>query len=397
MPLGLAAALLSPVPLWAQTPLTLEQALELAAARSPAIAAALKEVQAADGAVSQAGAWRNPELNATVEDTQRATRTTTATIDIPLELGGKRGARVTVAERARDLAAAELAHARAEIAAKVVSAWFGALVTQERAKLALGSADIAARAAEAAGKRVSAGKFSPVEETRAKVDQANAQLEAAEAAAELENARFALAATLGDPELKFETLSGDLAALPMRPALAELFARLEASPSLLSAQLELERRRALVAVERSKATPDMTLSIGAKRDNEQGRTQAVVGFSVPIPVFDRNQGGVLEASRRAEKASDELQIVRLRLLAELQESSSRLAVARTSLQTLQSIVLPSAQQAYESASKGFEAGKFSFLEVLDAQRSLLQARSRYLNTLAAAWQAAAAIDRIVGR
>ena len=60
-------------------------------------------------------------------------------------------------------------------------------------------------------------------------------------------------------------------------------------------------------------------------------------------------------------------------------------------------LLARCQQAYDAASRGFEAGKFGFLEVLDAQRSLLQARSRYLNTLAAAYQAAAVIDRTVGR
>ena len=397
LPLGLAAALLSPVPSWAQTTLTLEQALEQAALRSPTIAAAAREVEAADGALRQASTWRNPDFNATVEDTRRATRTTTATLDIPLELGGKRTARAAVAERARDIASAELANTRAVLTAKVVEAYFGALVAQERAKLAISSVDIASRAANAVGKRVVAGKVSPVEETRARVDQANAQLEAVEATGVLETSRFALASAIGDATPAFETVSGDMATLPMRPSLEELAARLDASPALVAARLEVERRRALVEVERSKAIPDVTLSVGAKRDNELGRTQAIVGFSIPLPLFDRNQGAVLEASRRADKASDELQAARLRLLAELQEASSRLGIARTSLQTLQRTVLPSAQQAYDSASTGFEAGKFGFLEVLDAQRTLLQARSRYLNTLAAAYQAAAAIDRIVGR
>jgi cobalt-zinc-cadmium efflux system outer membrane protein len=134
----------------------------------------------------------------------------------------------------------------------------------------------------------------------------------------------------------------------------------------------LERRRALVDVERTKAKPDVVVSLGAKRVNEQGLTQAVVGIAIPLPVFDRNQGSILEAPRRSEKASDELEANRLRLVAELQEASNRLFVARTSLQTLQDTVLPSAEQAYDAASKGLEAGKFGFLEVLDAQRSLLQ-------------------------
>jgi cobalt-zinc-cadmium efflux system outer membrane protein len=67
------------------------------------------------------------------------------------------------------------------------------------------------------------------------------------------------------------------------------------------------------------------------------------------------------------------------------------------LQSLQSTVLPIAQRAYESAGKGFEAGKFGFLDVIDAQRVLVQARARYLSTLSSAYQAATAIDRLLGR
>ena len=64
---------------------------------------------------------------------------------------------------------------------------------------------------------------------------------------------------------------------------------------------------------------------------------------------------------------------------------------------LRGTVLPAAQQAYDAATTGFEAGKFGFLDVIDAQRSLLQARARTLNTLVAAWQAATTIDRLLGR
>jgi cobalt-zinc-cadmium efflux system outer membrane protein len=106
---------------------------------------------------------------------------------------------------------------------------------------------------------------------------------------------------------------------------------------------------------------------------------------------------VREANLRADQAADELREARRRLFVELRDASSRLAVANATMQTLETVVLPAAQQAYEAASRGFEAGKFGSLDVLDAQRSLLQARSRRLDTLAAAHRAAADIDRIVGR
>ena len=403
LPLGLAALLGTPVPSPAQaspsqaTVLTLEQALEQASTHSLILAAAAKEVEAAEGAVRQAGVLRNPQLNASVEDTRRDMRTTTATLDIPLELGGKRSARVAAAERARDVAQAELAQARVEVRNSVITAYFAVLLAQERVRLAGSSADVATHAADAIAKRVIAGKVSPVDETRARVDQANAQLEVSEAQAQLHAARQALSTLWGDIEPTFSRVAGDIDAAPQRPALGQLLRQLDASPGLLTSRLKLDRRRALVDVERSKARPDLTLSVGAKRDNDLGRTQAVVGVSIPLPLFDRNQGAVYEAIQRAGKASDELQASRLPLIAEIQQTSNQLSVARTALEVLQTTVLPAALQAYEAASKGFEAGKFGFFDVIDAQRALLQARTRYLAALTSAHQAAAAIDRVLGR
>ncbi|CAN5267873.1 TolC family protein [soil metagenome] len=375
----------------------MEAAQALAASRSPLVSAAQRELDAQGGALQQAGARRNPELSASVEDTQRATRTTTATIAWPLELGGKRIARIAAAERARELARAELAQAHAQLRADVARAFFEVLIAQERVALSADSAALATRGADAVAQRVAAGKVSPVDETRARVDQANAELEAAEASAELRSARHTLAAWWGEAEPAFERARGDIEALPQRGSSADLARELDASSALAGHRIEADRRRALVDVERSKAVPDVMLSVGAKRDNELGRTQAIVGFSVPLPFFDRNQGAVVEASRRAEKAGDEQQAARSRLLNELHLASNQLALASASAQVLKSSVLPAAQRAHEAARRGFEAGKFAFADVIDAQRSLLQARARYLTALSNAHRASTAIDGLLGR
>ncbi len=406
LPLGLAALLLSPLVASAQsgtptrpplTHLTLEQAQDLAAARSFELSAARHEVDASDGGLRQAGALRNPELSATVEDARSATRTTTTTLGFPLELGGKRAARVNAAERARDLASAQLVEARAKVRAGVISAYFSTVVAQERVKLAVDSSNLAARAADVVGKRVASGKTSPVEATRARVDLANAQLEVGEAQAELQAARQTLAALWGDSVPGFGDVVGDTSATPTRASEVELLEQVDASPALLASRLEIGRRQALIEVERSNAVPDMVLTVGARRDNELGLTQAVVGVSIPLPLFDRNQGAVHEASRRADKAHDDYDAARVRLVVDVRMAATRLATAQASIRTLRETVLPAAQQAYDASTTGFEAGKFGLLDVIDSQRSLLQARARYLNTLSSAWQAATAIDRLLGR
>ncbi|SOZ39547.1 TolC family protein [Cupriavidus neocaledonicus] len=417
LPLGLAAVLSSPFPGVAQTPpaavalpsapapagatqpagtLTLDAALALAEAGSFTLSAAGKELDATEGDLIQARVLPNPELAVSMEDTRKASRATTGQVNLPVELGGKRAARIGLAERGRELAQAELGSTRAELRAAVIARFFGVLVAQERVRLAEASVGIASQAANAAGRRVAAGKVAPLEATRASVEQANAELELAEATGALQSARQSLAALWGESTPRFAQGQGDLDVLPSRPAPAALQAALADSPLLEASRLAAERSRAEVAVQRSRQYPDVTVSVGAKRDNEANRNMAVLGVAIPLPLFDRNQGNLYAALRRADGAQDAHAATRVRLQGELQQASTQLSVSRAAAQTLQASVLPAAEQAYAAASRGFEAGKFNFLDVLDAQRTLFQARIRYLDVLARTYDAAASIDRILG-
>lgn len=377
-------------------PLSLATALELAMRANPEIAVAAREVEALAGSVRQAGIIPNPSISALVEDTKQATRSTTMQINVPVELGGKRAARITAAERSREAAALELAGKRSEIRAVVVAAFYGLVTAQERFQLAKASLELAQRATNVAAKRVLAGKVSPVDETRARVAEANTRSELALAASEVQRARKRLAATWGNSAPRFEQAVDTAESLPALPSFEYLAQRLQQAPGLARARIEVDRRQALARVERSRQMPDITLSFGAKRDEQLGRDQAIVGVSIPIPLFDRNQGNVLESLRRTDKARDELVATEVRLSSELAQAYGRLDAARQDVALLKQEILPGAQSAYDATTKGFELGKFSFLEVLDAQRTFFQARSQYLRALSETYQAAADIDRIVG-
>jgi cobalt-zinc-cadmium efflux system outer membrane protein len=375
--------------------LTLQAAVAMAMASNAELSAARRELEAAEGPVLQAGARPNPELSFLLEDTQPATRTTTLQINQPIELGGKRAARTRAAEHGRDIAATALAAQRAVLRATVVSAFYDVLLAQEHAELAGDSATLARRAAVAAGKRVQAGKTSPVEETKARVAESTARLDAAQAASELRLSRQRLAATWGDVVPRFDRVEADGAATPV-PAFDAVFARLAESPSLLRAQIEVRRRSALSDVERAKRTPDLTVSLGVKRDEQLGRNQAVIGLSIPLPLFDRNQGNLLEALRREDQSRDELVAADIQLTSAVTQAWGRLDSAGTEARTIREQVMPSAQSAYDAATRGFELGKFSFLDVLDAQRTLFQAQAQYLRARGEAHRAAADIDRLLG-
>ncbi|HWW06972.1 TolC family protein [Collimonas sp.] len=376
--------------------LTLEQALAQAFKSNPELAAAVLEVEAVKASILQAGARPNPEFSTLLEDTRKATRTTTVQLNQALELGGKRGARITAAEKGRDAAQADLLAKRADIQAEVVAAYFSVLEAQENLKLLRNSLLLAQRATAITSKRVIAGKVAPIEETKARVAEAGVQVELQLADSALNIGRRRLAATWGDSRPAFATVDGEINNLPALPEMSTLQARLQDSPAFARARLEVERRQAMTELERSRRIPDLTVSIGGKRVPEDGRTQMILGLSIPIPVFDRNQGNLLEALRRTDKARDEQKSAELRLKGELADAYERLKSGRQQVVALQNEILPAAQKTYDITTKGFELGKFSFLEVLDAQRVLFQAKSQTLRALADTHRAATEIERVVG-
>ena len=385
-------------------PLNLQVALAMALQASPGLSAASREQDATEAAIVQAGAWPNPTLDAQVEDLRRDNRTTTLMLNQPLELGGKRAARVTAAERARDQAASALDARRAEVRAATVTAFFEVLTAQERLRLAQDSVGLAQSGTRAAANRVAAGKVSPLEETRARVAEAGIRVELLQAEGTLRSARRQLAALWGNPAPRFTQVDGAVDQLPAMASAQDVQSRLAAAPVVRQARLEVERRRALSDLEQAKRMPDVTVSLGAKRvpssEGETGggrRNQVVVGLSIPLPIFDTNRGNVAEALSREEKARDELAAAELQLGADVAQATERLNSARATARTLQSDALPGAETAYRAATKGFELGKFSFLEALDAQRTLFQVRAQYLMALADAHRAAGDLDRLLGR
>lgn len=417
LPLGIAALFTMPVAAHAQLPdelarpyshtvgvspanpagiITRAMAIEMAMQANLGLAAARWEIEASEGALRQAGVLPNPVLATSVEDTRQETRTIAVQITQPLELGGKRSARIAAAERSKEVALAELQIKRAEVRAAVMAAFYEVMSAQERLDLTKAAAELANRATAAASKRVAAGKVSPVEGTRARVAESNVRIELAQAQSELATARHRLAAIWGARQAQFDRVDGGAGDLPFVPEWNALAARLAYSPNLVRARAEVERRQALARVERSQQVPDITVSIGAQRNEELGRNQALLGVSIPLPFFDRNQGNMQEAISRSYQAQDELAAAEVRLQSDLAQSYERLRTARQQAELFQAEIVPGAQSAYEAAVKGFEFGKFSFLDVLDAQRTLFQSRLQQLRALSEAHQAAAALDRLLG-
>ena len=386
----------APVAAAAAAPISLQAALALAMERNPGLRAAAQALAASEGALIQSRARPNPELAYSQEDTRRETRSMTLQWNQSIEIGGKREARMKAAEHGRELARAELEAAQAGLRADVRTAFANVLAGQQRVQLHQRTLEIASSARDAAAKRVQAGKVAPLEETKARVAESSAELALAQARSGLRVARQQLAALWGAQPAAFGSAVGELAQLPVLPDEGLMLEKLEHSPQMLRAQQAVLQARSVAELERAKRLPDPSVSLGMKRAQEVGRNQLVVGVSVPLPILDSNRGNQLQALRLADKAEDELLATRQQMYAQLQQQREQLQTSRAQAEQLAQQVLPAAESAYEVAAKGFALGKFSYLEVLDAQRTLAEARSLYLEQLVATHQAAADITRQLG-
>lgn len=377
-------------------PITLQTALALAMEHNPRLRAAAQGVAASEGALIQSRARPNPELDYSQEDTRRETRSMTLQWSQPIEIGGKRAARMKAAGHGRELAQAELETARAGLRADVRTAFANVLAGQQRVQLHQQTLEIASSARDAAAKRVQAGKVAPLEETKARVAESSAQLALAQAESGLRVARQQLAALWGAKPASIGAAVGELTQLPSLPDEGLMLEKMEQSPQILRAQQAVFQARSVAELERAERLPNPTVSVGVKRAQEVGRNQLVFGISVPLPILDSNRGNQLQALRLADKAEDELLATRQQMQAQLQQQREQLQNSRAQAEQLAQQVLPAAQSAYEVAAKGFGLGKFSYLEVLDAQRTLADARSLYLEQLVATHQAAADMTRQLG-
>ena len=396
--IGCALLLVGP-PAVAVSPLqslTMDQALEAAFSNNPELAAAQWDIGIAQGDLQQAGLMPNPQVSWEAEDTRRNSRTTTVLINQQIELGGKRGARVDLASRNQDAVGIELERKRNVLRADVIQAFSSASTAQQRVLLARQSLELAERGLRVAQGRIKSGKTSPVEGTRAEVQLSEVRLELRRAERDETSALQQLALVMGAPLPVFLVVGDSSRSMPAVPDPLLLLDRIDRTAELRLAALQIDQREASLELERAQRIPDLTVSVGSQYDALERERVNVVGLSMPIPLFNRNQGNVLAAARRTDQARDLRNASELRLRTEIQTTLDQWRTANTEVASFNQTILPAAQSAVDTATRGFEMGKFNFLDVLDAQRTLISARTQYIQAITEATNAWVRIERIFG-
>ena len=152
----------------------------------------------------------------------------------------------------------------------------------------------------------------------------------------------------------------------------------------------------MIQLVRAEAVPDVTLFAGPKLLEGGDELGFTAGVLVPIPIYDRNQGAILEARLRQAQAGPLRHAVEVRLRADLAGAHQALDAAYIEIVAIRDDIEPSARSAYEAAEEAFRQGKFGALELLDSQRTLFGVRRQYLDALAAYHQAVIAVERLIG-
>ncbi|MET3722754.1 TolC family protein [Sphingomonas trueperi] len=389
------AALSQPMPA-----LTLDQAIALAGGAAPSVEAAVQSIAAARAGRTAAGLRPNPVAQAQVENVAgsgayRGLRSAETTIGlaVPIELGGKRGARVAVAEARLSRAELEAVIAAADIRVAVTELYIAAVAAERRLVVARDQVRIAGDALRAANVRVRAGRASPLEEQRASVARVNAEAAAERAGRLVEAAQANLARRIGRP-IGDALDTGVLDLLPATVSGPTLPHEAAGTLALAAADADLAIADASVRLARASRVPDLNIGPAVRRLEATNDLAAVLSVSVPIPLFNNGKAALAEARAQRGRADALRRATRIDVEQAITTAAAEAANAAIAARAASGPALAAAQEAARIARIGYREGKFGQLDLLDAERTLADTRLAAIEALAAYQNARARLERL---
>jgi len=386
------------------TDLTLDEALNRTLSLNPTLEKYSRETRAREFGILQAGALPNPEVSVEVENfagtgefSGTGSAETTVTFSQEIELGGKRKHRLDITHSDREVAEREYDIARLEVMAATKNRFRKVLAAQARLALAKEQHELARKIFRAVEDRIAAGKTPAIERVRVQALVAEIRLRLEKSKNALRVARQILATGWGSDVVDFSTVRGNLERTGAIPEWPELVAALDQSPAVALQRSRSRKADGILGLERADRVPDLTFSLGARDNRETGDHALVAGIAFPLPVFNRNQGAIAAAEMRRSKTESAVGASLLEVRANLAGALEQLLSAQLEISTLREEILPAARRTFDAIDYGYQAGKFGFLEVLEAERSLFEAQSRYLDALTDHHRAITEIERLLGR
>jgi outer membrane protein, heavy metal efflux system len=381
-------------------PITLKEAIARALDASAAVKAREERVGGAEAGVRQSGVLPNPEIDVELENFAGSgpfkdldDSELTLGVSQRIERGGKRDGRVAVAQFDRDIAAIERDTARLDAAAEARRAFYEVSAGTALVKVRKAGLDSAREIEAMAIRRVRSARDPVTVKLRAEIQTAEAKGAYDRAVLALETAKRKLASLWGDPAATFSVDDAALFVVPEGDATAPS----GASPDIKIKEATARRAAAKVELENANARSDVSVGLGVRRFENGGDLAGVLSLSVPLAIFDVNQGNIDQAA--AERRAADLEVIEAQRVAEREALSLRNDVtsARAEALAIRSELLPRAEEALRAARRGYDLGAFSYLELSESQRTLNEIRAREVEVLRDLQFALAALDRLASR
>lgn len=385
------------------TPLSLAELQSMAAANHPKLKQAAAEVEAASGAAIQAGLRSNPAVGYQA-DTIGSGNTAGQQggfIEQLIKLGGKR--RLAQAAAATEWLNARVALRRAqvELTADVRNGYFSVLVAQESLRVARALAKLSEEMFRLHVERVTQAKLdAPYEPMQLRVLAVQARANLIQAQNRFRSAWKQLAASLNQPQMPPTELAGrpDMP-LPQFRYDDVLPAVLQQHTDVAAANNNILRSQYLVRLAEVTPIPDVLVRAVVQKDHTTApfNTTANVEVAVPVPLFDRNQGGRLQAQANLARAIEEVPRVRNELTAKLAEAFERYSNAFYLIEYYRKHILPDQVRTYRGVVGRYqlEPDRITLYDIVNAQQTLATAIQSYLSALGSAWEAATDIAALM--
>jgi cobalt-zinc-cadmium efflux system outer membrane protein len=360
---------------------TLDHVLQAVDIVSPAIAAAKDDALAASGRAWQAGLHPNPsielEREGPADDRPWGRSQLLLGVRQPIVVSDRRRLAVNAELAGRDARRLSVENVRREVRGAARAAFVDVVYLRESVALHRDLLVVAQQLLDLAKSRLDAQVAVASEALKPELEVYTLRSSLAGFERRRDAARDALSALLGGLPVPVERLTHPHPdAQPDLPALVA--GAMESHPALLVARQEATAAQERLALARSVNRPDVNVRVAFGRDFDENDFVAELGVEVPIAAFDAGQGAVFEARALASKARRDVEILERELATELTRRHGAAAAARAELAELRGRILPLAEKTLATTREAYQAGTQQFLDVLDAQRTLLEARATAL-------------------
>ena len=371
----------------------LDRFIAFAELQHPSLAKARADIGVEQGLAVQAGLYPNPTFEGGYEQFGGNANQAPVVLSQRFVTAGK----LTLAQEAasQKVYQAEQLYiqARFQVMTGVRRAFYAALAGQERIDVLNQLIELLSKSRDLAERRRKGGQGtrSDVVLLDIQLKQTQAQLRNAEAG--LIGLTRELAASIGaQVDANMPRVEGDFDADINIEDYATLLAAVRATNAQArAADLEVVRSRVLLRRAEVEPIPDVTVTAGYQGNSGPPVAQTRLVVSMPIPLWNRNQGNRYAAAKAIHSAAANADTVRIRLGEQLANAWRRYQSATDQVKVILDEVVPATVEGIDLTRKGYEAGQLNLLSFLNAQQGLSQAYLSYVNTQEQRWLAAADI------